>query len=104
MPPPTRANNAMDEAPIANPAMISLNARQASFWNGAPSHARITRPMPSKPRLATARPITAPPENAARSARAWPPARAASAVRTLARVAAFMPKSPARTEQIAPPA
>ena len=49
-------------------------------------------------------PITAPPEKATRSALAWPSARAASEVRTLAAVAAFIPKKPARIEQAAPSA
>ena len=47
--------------------------------------------------------MTAPPENATRSAAAWPLARAASAVRTLAWVAALIPKKPARIEHSAPP-
>ena len=45
-------------------------------------------PTPIKPRLATARPITEPPLNAAISADPVPPVAAAWAVRTLAKVAA----------------
>jgi len=87
---------------MAKPEMISLKARQPASSVARPSHRRITRPIPASPRLATASPITAPPENATRNAFAWPPARAASAVRTFARVAACMPNSPARIEQQAP--
>ncbi len=58
--------------------------------------------MPTSPRLATLNPITAPPLNAMRSACPWPCARAASLVRTLARVADSMPASPARMEQRPP--
>jgi hypothetical protein len=63
-----------------------------------------TRPIPRSPSAATAVPITAPPENATRRAFACPSVRAASEVRTLARVAACMPKNPARIEQTAPSA
>ncbi len=58
--------------------------------------------MPSRPSEATARPITAPPLKAMPSARAWPLERAASEVRTLALVAAFIPKRPAAIEQLPP--
>ena len=92
----------MDEAPIANPVTISLNAFHPSSASGEPRNARITIPMPSSPRLATARPITAPPLKATRSAISCPLARAASLVRALARVAACMPKNPARMEHTPP--
>ena len=59
-------------------------------------------PIPSSPSAATERPITAPPKNATRSALPCPSVLAAAEVRTLARVAAFMPKKPARTLQAAP--
>ncbi len=87
---------------MANPVMISLNAFQPSSVSGDPRKTRITIPMPSNPRLATARPMTAPPLNATRSAIAWPLPRAASLVRALARVADCIPKKPARIEQTPP--
>jgi hypothetical protein len=59
-------------------------------------------PIPRRPKLATLNPITAPPSNAMRSARACPLSRAASLVRTFARVAAFIPASPARIEEMPP--
>ncbi len=46
--------------------------------------------------------MTDAPKNATRRARPWPESWAAAAVRTLARVAAFMPKKPARPEEKAP--
>jgi hypothetical protein len=59
-------------------------------------------PTPSSPSEATASPITAPPLKAMRSASPCPDARAASAVRTLALVAAFIPMKPAVIEANAP--
>jgi hypothetical protein len=50
-------------------------------------------PRPKRPSEATARPITAPPLKATRSAAAWPLARAASEVRTFALVAAACRRS-----------
>ncbi len=47
--------------------------------------------------------MTAPPLKETISALPWPPLRAASAVRTLAWVAAFMPMKPQSIEQSAPP-
>ena len=58
--------------------------------------------MPSNPSDATDSPITPPPKNAIRKAGPGPCARAASDVRTLARVAAVIPKKPARIEHAAP--
>ncbi len=55
-------------------------------------------PTPIKPRLATDRPITAPPVKAIESARLIPKSFAAWVVLTLARVAAFTPKNPAINE------
>ena len=46
--------------------------------------------------------LTLPPKKAIRRAGPWPRARAASDVRTLARVAADIPNSPARIEHVAP--
>ncbi len=46
--------------------------------------------------------MTAPPAKAMRSALPWPSVLAAAEVRTLARVAAFMPKKPASTDETAP--
>ncbi len=55
------------------------------------------------PRLATATPITEPPLKAINKAAPCPLSLAAAVVRTLARVADFMPRKPASTEQAAPP-
>ena len=57
---------------------------------------------PSNPREATDNPMTSPPRKATINARVWPSERAASAVRTLACVAATIPKYPVSIEQIAP--
>ena len=69
--------------------------------SGSP-YSRKNPPTPSSPRLATVRPMTAPPLKA--TERAWLslPRRAASAVRTLALVAACMPMNPASMERNAP--
>ncbi len=87
---------------MANPVMISLKAFQPSSAAGVPRKTRSTMPTPSSPRLATARPITAPPLNATRRAISCPFSRAASLVRALARVADFMPKKPAKMEHRPP--
>jgi hypothetical protein len=58
--------------------------------------------MPMSPRPATQRPITAPPSRAMSSASALPFERAASAVRTFAKVAAFIPMKPASSDRNAP--
>ena len=99
MPPPILANSAIDDAPIAKPLTICPNVSNPtrSGWK-----INSTAPRPARPRLPTARPITAPPLNATLSAFASPDSRAASVVRTLARVAACMPRKPAMIEQAAP--
>ena len=106
IPPPIRANSAIDEAPIANPAMISVKCPNCASVMPAgllrsSSRFSIT-PTPRSPSEATARPITEPPPNATRSAAAAPWARAASVVRTLAFVAARIPMNPALSEQRPP--
>ena len=58
----------MEEAPIAKPEMIWLKARHPASLNASARNSRVTTPMPSSPRLATASPITAPPWKAVRSA------------------------------------
>ena len=93
---------------MAKPLMISAKRRYpASSWSpgGRAPPGMVsaeTTPIPTRPSAATASPMTEPPSKAMRSARAWPLLRAASEVRTLALVAAFMPKSPARMEQPPP--
>ena len=103
IPPPTRAKSAIEEAPIAKPAMISAK-RGNSPVPGIASAAstRYRTPMPTSPSAATDRPITAPPKNAIRSALPRPSWLAAAEVRTFARVAAFIPKKPASTLLAAP--
>ena len=59
-------------------------------------------PTPKRPRDATASPITAPPLYDTDNAFARPELLAASDVRTLAFVAALIPKKPASTELTAP--
>ena len=94
MPPPTRANSATEEAPTPKPWMCETCS--------VPPYSRYRRPRPSRPRAATHRPITAPPLKATRSELGRPPSRAATAVRTLALVAASMPSQPASEEVMAP--
>ncbi len=88
---------------MANPAITSLNVLNAGSPVRPPANTKRTTPMPSSPRLPTDRPITAPPLKAMRSALPCPRSRAASDVRTLASVAAFIPKNPASSEHRAPP-
>ena len=91
MPPPTLAKSAMDEAPMAKPLMTSGSGQR-----------RKKRPRPRMPRAAMVSPMTEPPKKAMASALSRPLLRAASAVRTLALVAAFMPMKPASIEHSAP--
>ena len=79
---------------MANPLMTLIESPRAKRRNSPPT--------PTSPRLATHRPMTAPPLKATSSALAWPSSLAACEVRTLAVVAAFMPKKPAAMEQTAP--
>ena len=65
---------------------------------------RNNPPTPRRPRLATQRPITAPPLNATINALGCPPSTAAWDVRTPDVVAAFIPKKPASMLQPAPTA
>ena len=90
IPPPTRANRAMELAPNPNPATAPMS------W-------KITYRMvtPSRPMPTTVTPITVPLEKAIRNA-GFNPRIAAAAVRMLARTATFIPTNPARPEQIVP--
>ena len=99
IPPPMRANRAIDDAPIAKPLTISPNGLSptTSGWK-----TRSTAPRPARPRLPTASPMTAPPLKATRRALACPLERAASVVRTFALVAACIPRKPAAIEHTAP--
>ncbi len=103
MPPPTRAKSAIELAPMAKPDTISAkrgNSPVPAIASAAMS--AYSTPRPSIPSAATARPITAPPKKATRSALPCPSVLAAADVRTFARVAAFIPKKPASTELSAP--
>src|SRR3989338_6369357 len=90
MPPPTRANSAMDEAPNAKPVSGWKS------WNSRYSRASMARLIPT-----TVMPMTAPELNAPRSA-ALRPVRALAAVRTLARTAMYMPTQPAVADAVPP--
>ena len=95
MPPPTRANSAIEEAPSENP--------KSSLGSGIPPSPRQSvRPTtPARPRPTTLIPMTVPEENA--TFKASPiDVCAASVVRTLAVVAVRMPRKPAMTEHRAP--
>ncbi len=87
---------------MAKPAITSLNVLNAESSVRPPAKMNSTPPIPSNPKLPTDKPITAPPLKAMRNALPCPESRAASDVRTLASVAAFMPKKPAISEQRAP--
>src|SRR5262252_2746548 len=91
MPPPTRAKSAIEEAPMAKPLMTRGSGQR-----------RKKSPRPRMPRAATVSPMTEPPKKATACALSRPMLRAASAVRTFALVAAFMPTKPASMEQSAP--
>ena len=90
MPPPTRANSAMELAPNPKPATTLM------FWN-----IRYRMVTPSSPMPTTEMPITVPLEKATRSA-GFSPRIPAAAVRTLARTATFIPMNPAVPEQMVP--
>ena len=90
MPPPTRANSAIDEAPKPKPAM--------TFGLPKINQSAVT---PMIPIPTTVRPMTAPLLKAIRSA-AFSPVSAAVAVRVFPRTAMFMPMYPANAEPMAP--
>ncbi len=72
--------------------------------SGSPPKSQYSDPRPIKPNEATQRPITDPPKNATLRAAGAPAVCAAVVVRTLARVAAYIPMYPARAEEMAPTA
>ncbi len=84
IPPPTRLNKATEEPPIAKPSIDSIPC------NVLPINPYST-PIPSKPIDATVRPIIEPPKKAIFNASAAPLFLAATAVRTLAFVAVYIP-------------
>src|SRR5690606_35980779 len=92
----------LEPAPLAKPLTTSeKNPKAATPMPVAPRN-KYRIPTPSNPSAATDSPITAPPKNATRSAMPCPASLAAADVRTFARVAAVIPKNPARIELIAP--
>ena len=90
MPPPTRANSAMEEAPKLNPATMVASSKMIH---------RTTAPRMPMP--TTLMPMTPPLEKATRSAR-FSPTRAAAAVRVFARTAMYIPMIPVSPEDSAP--
>ena len=94
MPPPTRANNAIEEAPTAN----------AWSRDAFPGKTAAIVLRPRSPNAATESPITAPPSRATNNAFGFLPVRAACAVRTFASVAARIPQNPARSDRSDPAA
>ena len=99
IPPPTRANRAMELAPIPKVSMAlvmseasSLNTKRSSM-----NHTEIS----SRPRPTTVKPMTEPAENATRRP-LFRPSRQALAVRQLALVAMRMPTKPERPEKNPP--
>ena len=91
MPPPTRAKRAIELAPRAKPVIIAVSFVIMNHT-----------PRPNTPRDATVIPITEPPLKATQRASGAPSVLAASHVRELDLVAAFMPIKPASIEQNAP--
>ena len=98
MPPPTRANSAMDDAPSDIP---SSDPTADGPRPSRPPYSQYRRAMPRVPRATTVRPMTAPLENATRRAPARL-VRAAAVVRTAAPVAVRMPIHPAVADRSAP--
>ena len=94
IPPPTLPKRAIDEAPSPKPVTHSITVAKSST--------QTITPRPKRPRPVTARPITAPDLNAILRALFIPDSLAALAVLTLPRVATFMPKKPASTDNKAP--
>ena len=103
MPPPTRMNRAMVEAPREKPDSRG-SIRVESDGRSAPAaamEAKMTIDTPSREKPTTLMPMTLPPMKATRSA-PGSPVWAAAVVRTLAAVATRMPTKPASAEQPAP--
>ena len=104
MPPPTRANRAIEEAPNENPlntfsaTWLSVIAEMPST---VPSKNKYRPPSPTTPSPTTLMPMTDPPVKATLRA-VFKLSRAAAAVRKLAAVATRMPKKPASPEHMAP--
>ena len=99
IPPPTRANRAMELAPIPKVSM-ALVMSAASSLNTKRSSMNHTE-MSSRPRPTTVKPMTEPAENATRRP-LFRPSRQALAVRQLALVAMRMPTKPERPEKNPP--
>ena len=106
IPPPTLANNAILSAPKLKPVNISM-VRSISWLSTAASGAKIIfkiinrAPKPSTAKPATPMPITLPPVKD--TFKAFDKlVLAASAVRTFALVATFMPINPANALKNAP--
>ncbi len=95
MPPPTRANSAMDEAPSEKP---DITDSRRDSWDSSPVpkpkilvYSRNNATSPARPSPTTDIPITVPPEKATPRALGRPDL-AAWVVRTLALVATLIPK------------
>ena len=106
IPPPTRANNAIDSAPKEKPVNISIVRSISILSTGAPFAKIILRIMNRPPRPNTAKPatpipITLPPVKETDRA-LLKLVRAACAVRTFALVAIFIPIKPANALKKAP--
>ena len=103
MPPPTRANSAIELAPRENPDNTgsTVALRISSVPPQIDTYTANRTDMPSNPRPTTLMPITEPPVNATINA-GFKPLRALLAVREFAIVATRMPKMPARAEHTAP--
>ncbi len=87
---------------MAKPLTTSAKNRNSWSVSALEPKSQYQIPTPSRPSAATDSPMTDPPKKATRSALLCPDSLAAAVVRTLARVAAFMPKKPAATELNAP--
>mmetsp|Transcript_9934 Transcript_9934/g.24776 ORF Transcript_9934/g.24776 Transcript_9934/m.24776 type:complete len:218 (-) Transcript_9934:370-1023(-) len=105
IPPATRLNSAMDEAPNPKPARESEAKMSVSvgFWPECPRvKENNTVESPNMPSPTTIKPATDPPVKATRRAEPSPPLSAAFAVRTLASVAATIPPHPETADKTAP--
>ncbi|EKD79651.1 MAG: hypothetical protein ACD_41C00018G0002 [uncultured bacterium] len=91
IPPPTRAKTEIKLPPKLKPISASIS----------PPDNQVNPATPSRPRPTTNNPVTAPPWTPTFMAAAIP-CRAASAVRTFARTATFIPIYPAQAEKTAP--
>ena len=93
MPPPTRANSAIELAPIEKPVKIgrTVLTKAADSEPNILKYTNVRAVRPSRPRPTTHMPMTEPPAKATASA-SGKPLRAAFVVRMLAAVATRMPK------------